>query len=342
MSQSLVDTEVDAQLRAAVADVLADHPTRVDGLDGGAVWSALRAMGATTLPVPEEWGGQGAGWREVAVVAEELGRAVAPVPFLGCVLATAALLHAGAVRDEVMRARSLYDEATLVVPLSAWPGGPLPEVAVDGGALTGTVRSVADVRGVFLVPAQGGLWLAEQAEVSPVTSLDMTRPVSDVTFSSVAATRIGDAAAVEHALLVGAAILASEQVGIAQWCLDTTVAYLKQRYQFGRPVGSYQALKHRIADLWQEIVLARAAAKAAANALDSGEDAELLAYTAQSLCAEVAVHAAEECVQLHGGIGMTWEHPAHLYLKRAKADEIALGTPGRLRAALAPLVGLPG
>ncbi|MFC7615826.1 acyl-CoA dehydrogenase family protein [Actinokineospora soli] len=289
-------------------------------------------MGATTLPVPEDAGGQGAGWREVAVVAEELGRGVAPVPYLGSVLATAALLHAGA---------PVPDAATLVVPLSAWAGGPLPEVSVDGDALTGTVRSVADVRGVFLVPAGGGLWRTEQAEVTPVTSLDLTRPVADVAFSAAPATRVGDLASVEHALVVGAAVLASEQVGIAEWCLATTVAYLKQRYQFGRPVGSFQALKHRLADLWQEIVLARAAAKAAADALDGGEDATLPAFVAQSLCAEVAVHAAEECVQLHGGIGMTWEHPAHLYLKRAKADEIALGTPGRLRAALAPLADLP-
>ncbi|GGS31844.1 acyl-CoA dehydrogenase family protein [Actinokineospora fastidiosa] len=338
MSQSLVDTDVETQLRTAVAEVLEDNPTKVDDLDGATVWSALRAMGATTLPVPEELGGQGAGWREVAVVAEELGRAVAPVPFLGSVLATAALLRA---TDDPHAAEALRGDATLVVPLSAWPGGPLPHITVDGDRLTGTVRSVADVRGTLVVPADGALWLTEQADITPVTSLDRTRPVADVEFSGAKAVRVAADGAVEHALRVGAAILAAEQVGIAEWCLDTTVAYLKQRYQFGRPVGSYQALKHRLADLWQEIVLARAAAKAAADALDTGEDAALLAYAAQSLCAEVAVHAAEECVQLHGGIGMTWEHPAHLYLKRAKADEIALGTPGRLRVLLAPLADLP-
>lgn len=334
---TLLDTDVETQLRAAVAELLADNPTTVDGT-GPDLWPALSGMGATTLPVPEELGGQGAGWREVAVVAEELGRAVAPVPFLGSVLATAALLHAGA--SDALRGAA---RAVLVVPLSSWAGGPLPSVSVSGDVLSGSVRSVADAVGaeLFVVPAGGSLWVASAAEVVAVTSLDLTRGVADVSFGGVQAVRVGSDAAVGWALTVGAGVLAAEQVGIAEWCLATTVAYLKQRYQFGRPVGSFQALKHRLADLWQEIVLARAAAKAAADALDTGVDASLLAFVAQSLCAEVAVHAAEECVQLHGGIGMTWEHPAHLYLKRAKADAIALGTPGRLRSVVAPLADLP-
>ena len=118
--------------------------------------------------------------------------------------------------------------------------------------------------------------------------------------------------------------------------------YLGERHQFGRVVGSFQAIKHRLADLWLEVVSARAAARNAADALASGaDDAAIAVAVAQAYCAPVAVHAAEEAVQLHAGIGMTWEHPAHLYLKRAKADEIALGTPGRHRAALAALVDLP-
>lgn len=129
---------------------------------------------------------------------------------------------------------------------------------------------------------------------------------------------------------------------MAQWCLDETVRYLGERHQFGRVVGSFQSLKHRLADLWLEVVSARAAARNAADALASGAaDAALAVAVAQAYCGPMAVRAAEEAVQLHGGIGMTWEHPAHLYLKRAKADEIALGTPGRHRATLAGLVGLP-
>ncbi len=107
-------------------------------------------------------------------------------------------------------------------------------------------------------------------------------------------------------------------------------------------VGSFQAIKHRLADLWLEVVSARAAARAAADALATGSpDAAVAVSVAQAYCADVAVHAAEECVQLHGGIGMTWEHPAHLYLKRAKADQLALGTAGHHRALLAELVDLP-
>jgi alkylation response protein AidB-like acyl-CoA dehydrogenase len=121
-----------------------------------------------------------------------------------------------------------------------------------------------------------------------------------------------------------------------------TVAYVKERRQFARPVGSFQAIKHRLADLWVEVTQARAASRYAAACLATGDpDAKVAVALAQAYCSEVAVHAAQECVQLHGGIGFTWEHPAHLYLKRAKADSIAFGTADAHRAALAALVNLP-
>jgi alkylation response protein AidB-like acyl-CoA dehydrogenase len=139
-------------------------------------------------------------------------------------------------------------------------------------------------------------------------------------------------------------MLAAEQVGIAQWSLETTVAYAKERQQFGRPIGSFQALKHRMAQVWRQVGLARAAAIAAADALateiDPDEIATVVAVAA-SYCSETAVLAAEEMIQLHGGIGMTWEHPAHLYLGRAKADELILGAPDQHRSRLAELVNLP-
>ena len=129
---------------------------------------------------------------------------------------------------------------------------------------------------------------------------------------------------------------------MAQWCFDTTLAYVKQRKQFGRAIGSYQAIKHRLADLWLEVGSATAAARYAADACARGdEDAATAAAIAQAYCGDVAVHAAEECVQLHGGIGMTWEYPAHLYLNRAKSDQLALGTAYRHRTRLAELVDLP-
>ena len=135
---------------------------------------------------------------------------------------------------------------------------------------------------------------------------------------------------------------ASEQFGIAQWCFDTTLAYAKQRKQFGRAIGSYQALKHRLADFWIDVNAAAATARYAADTCASRDgDATIGAAVAQAYCSGVAVRAAEECVQLHGGIGITWEYPAHLYLKRAKSDQLAFGTAYRHRARLAELVDLP-
>ena len=336
---------------------------RVEGKEpyDPALWRALAAeLGLAGLLVPEALGGQGASAREAAVVMEELGGAVAPTPFLGsAVLATSALLGCDTADEAVAgllgRLAAGRSAAALAVPLSAAPGGGFPAtVRVDGdGRLTGRVTSVADAVGadVLVVPAVGvrgpGLYevAAADAAVERFNSLDLTRPLADVTFDGCSARPLpaGDAAAaLDAALLTGAGLLASEQLGVAQWCLDETVRYLGQRHQFGRVVGSFQSLKHRLADLWLEVVSVRAAARAAADALAAGSpDTPVAAAVAQSYAAGVAVHAAEEAVQLHGGIGMTWEHPAHLYLKRAKADEIALGTPGRHRAALAALVDLP-
>ncbi|MFD4195448.1 acyl-CoA dehydrogenase family protein [Amycolatopsis thermoflava] len=360
----LLYSEVEEDLRASVRDLLTDRAgfTSVLARTESAepydlkLWRTLAAdLGLAGLAVPEELGGQGASYREVAVVLEELGRSVAPVPFLGsAVLATAALLAAG---DTELLPRLAGGEliGALAVPLTTAPDAGFPGgvSANTEGALSGSVRTVADasVADVLVVPAVGpdgpGLYAVEKAgaTVTEVVSLDLTRRLADVSFdnasSRLLASGPGAESALRQALLVGAGLLASEQVGVAQWCLDETVAYLKQRYQFGRPVGSFQALKHRLADLYLEIVSARATARYAADTLATGDsDVPVAVAVAQSTCSAVALHAAEESVQLHGGIGMTWEHPAHLYLKRAKSSELALGTPGRHRAALAGLVNL--
>jgi alkylation response protein AidB-like acyl-CoA dehydrogenase len=254
--------------------------------------------------------------------------------------------------------------AALVVPISAAPRGPFPaavRVAGRGPAGAGTVRlrgqvkAVADAlpAGALLVPAEGvpnGLFLVEATAPgvhrAPVVSLDMTRQLCDISFDDAEARQIvvGGAArsAVDAGLTAGAAMLAAEQLGLAQRCLDLTIGYLKERRQFARPVGSFQALKHRLADLWTTITLARAASRYAAACLaDNDRDAQVAVALAKSACCEAAVLAAEEMVQLHGGIGFTWEHPAHLYLKRAKAASVAFGTPGAHLAALGALVDLP-
>jgi len=256
--------------------------------------------------------------------------------------------------------------AALAVPFASAPGsafpasirvaGSKPGDATTGVArLRGMVTGAADAlpAGVLLVPADGvpqALYLvdvaAEGVGKAPVTSLDMTRQLCDLSFDDAPGTLIasGPAAsrAVDAALAAGAGILAAEQLGLAQRCLDMTVAYVKERKQFARPVGSFQGLKHRLADLWVSVTQARAASRYAAACLAIGSpDAGVAVALAKAYCSEVAVQAAQECVQMHGGIGFTWEHTAHLFLKRAKADSIGFGTADAHRAELASLVNLP-
>ena len=346
------------------------------------LWQAVAAdMGCAGLLIPERDGGAGASYREAAAAAEVLGSYVAPVPFLGsAVVATAALLSvaegssssgtpftlAKAAADLLAKMADGGVTAALAVPFATAPGsgfpasvrvaGPRPGDDATGVArLRGMVSGVADAlpAGVLLVPADGvphGFYLvdmaAEGVAKAPVTSLDMTRQLCDLSFDDAPATLIASGQAAERALdaalAAGAGILAAEQTGLAQRCLDMTVAYVKERKQFARPVGSFQALKHRLADLWVSVTQARAASRYAAACLATGSaDAKVAVALAKAYCSEVAVQAAQECVQMHGGIGFTWEHPAHLFLKRAKADSIAFGTADAHRAALASLVNLP-
>ncbi|MEU0597198.1 acyl-CoA dehydrogenase family protein [Streptomyces sp. NPDC006393] len=351
----LLYSEEEEALRAAVRDLLTDHcdPAGViTRAESGsphdlALWKALAdGMGLAGLLVPEDKGGQGATHREAAVVLEELGRAVAPVPYLtSAVVATEALLACG---DEELLARLASGRSigALAVGLHLAPGAPFPVVRRENGALHGELTGIADaaVADLLLVPAEDGGLYAVDADAVTVTgqvSLDLTRPVATVRFDGAAGRRIGDAEpAVRRALRAGAGLLASEQLGLADWTLTETVRYLKERKQFNRPVGGFQALKHRLAQLWLEVVGLRAAARNAADALARDEDTDVAVAVAQACAAPVAVHAAEEALQLHGGIGMTWEHPVHLFLKRAKADSIAYGTAGAHREALAHLVDL--
>jgi alkylation response protein AidB-like acyl-CoA dehydrogenase len=299
-------------------------------------------------------------------VAEELGRTFAPVPFLGsAVIATTALVAAG--DDELLRELAGGQvTAALAIPFAAGPRlRPATSVRLDPAGdgdepgsyrLSGTLTGLADAlpADVLLVPADGvpyGLYAVRVAQPGvgkrPQVSLDMTRQLCEIELDNVVARRVagGEQAeqAVAAALLAGAGILASEQFGLAERCLEITVAYVKERRQFARPVGGFQAIKHRLADEWVLITQARAIARYAAACLADGFGPETtLAVTlAKATCSDTSVKAAEEMIQMHGGIGFTWENPAHLYLKRAKADSIALGTSDAHRAALAVLANLP-
>ncbi|QOV39949.1 acyl-CoA/acyl-ACP dehydrogenase [Streptomyces ferrugineus] len=352
----LLYSEEEEALRAAVRDLLTDHcdapgviaRTESDAPHDLEAWKALAdGMGLAGLLVPEDRGGQGATHREVAVVLEELGRAVAPVPYLtSAVVATEALLACEAEDGLLAELASGRRIGALAVALNVAPGAAYKVVRHEDGALNGELTAIADASAadVLLVPADdGGLYAvdADAVTVTPQVSLDLTRPVATVSLDGAPGRLLGDAEpAVRRALSAGAGLLASEQLGLAEWTLTETVRHLKDRKQFNRPVGGFQALKHRLAQLWLEVVNLRAAARNAADALATGEDVEVAVAVAQAYAAPVAVHAAEEALQLHGGIGMTWEHPVHLYLKRAKADSIAYGTAGAHREALAGFIDL--
>jgi alkylation response protein AidB-like acyl-CoA dehydrogenase len=376
----LLYSDTELQLAAALADLLAERAApgdvlarteKPDTYDTG-LWRAVAAdIGLAGLLIPEPLGGAGASYRELTAAAEQFGVFVAPVPYLGsAAVATAALLSAARsssppAADLLRRMADGTVTVALAVEFPARPGRWPSAAARVAGArpgddagttrLRGTIRAVADAlpADLLLVPADGvpnGLYLVEVTTPglhrTPLVSLDMTRQLCEVSLDDVPARRlaVGDAAigAVNAGLTAGAAVIAAEQLGVAQRCLDMTVAYLKERRQFARPVGSFQALKHRLADLWTTVTLARAASRYAASCLASGDpDVPVAVALAKSACCDAAVTAAQECVQLHGGIGFTWEHPAHLYLKRAKASSIAFGTPSEHRAALANLVNLP-
>ncbi|MEU1953441.1 acyl-CoA dehydrogenase family protein [Nocardia rhamnosiphila] len=351
---SLLYSDVEDDLRASVRSLLDQHCpwervlARTDTSEGhdATLWRRLTDdLGLAGLAVPSRLGGADATWREACVVAEELGRAVAPVPFLTSAgLATALAYH---LRVETLCAELMAGVVGAVLQPFGAPSEPV-RVAVDGNRLSGRVELVAGAleADLLLVVADDAVWRIDAATVirTEAISLDMTRRLADVVLDDVPGQPLaasGGRAALAAATDITAALLAAEQLGIAERCFEMTTQYVAVRRQFGRTVGSYQAVKHRLADLWTALTQARAVARYAAARAATGEaDLAIAAALAQSVCSDVAQLAAQECVQLHGGIGFTWEHPAHLFLKRARADSLALGSPTWHRRRLAALVGL--
>jgi alkylation response protein AidB-like acyl-CoA dehydrogenase len=372
----LLYTETETELRGAVRAVLEDKAAWRDVLArtetpqtyDDKLWRTLAAeVGVAGLLIPESLGGAGASYREAAVVAEEVGRAIAPVPFLGsAVMATTALSACGDTTFLPELASGAMT-AALAIPFAAGTRTrPVPTVRLDAPEagdgpgdyrLTGVITGLADAlpADLLIVPADSvpyGLYAVRASSRGvgkrPLTSLDMTRQLCEVRLEQTPARKVASGKqaedAVAAALLAGAGLLACEQFGLAELCLDMTVAYVKERHQFARPVGSFQAIKHRLADLWVSVTQCRAAARYAADWLAAGFGPEttLAVALAKAACSDTALKAAQEMIQLHGGIGFTWEHPAHLYLKRAKADSLALGTADAHRASLDVLANLPG
>lgn len=360
-----VFTEEQAQLRAAVRKFCAENfdeqsvrtLMESDPPFDPKAWERLGSeLGVLGLSVPEADGGVGGTLVDQAVAVEELGAALACGPVFGTVfLAIPALVaaSAGEARDALLA--DLVEgrrTAAFVVPDRA---GVLDEVTVtaDGDALTGTVRQVTDAGAAddLLVAAEvsdGVALYAVDASASgvqrtPLATLDLTRPQATVELSGAPGRLVAGAAeadrVVEHALQVGSALLAVEQVGAAQHLLDLSVEYAKSRLQFGRPIGSFQAVKHKLADLLVELEHARSTAYHAVWALADGSDDPALAVSiAQATASAALTKIAADTIQVHGGIGFTWEHQAHLYFKRATVDAALLGSAEQHRSRVAELV----
>jgi alkylation response protein AidB-like acyl-CoA dehydrogenase len=328
------------------------------------VWSQLTSqLGLTALIIPEEHGGLGYGTVELAVVLEEMGAALLVSPYFATVaLAAQTLLASGSAAAQARWLPGLADgSATATVAVSD-DGGPWELAAVGSTAeatgdrwrITGTKNLVIDGDTADLVVVAA--WADSELELFVVhgdaaglgrtrlEALDPTRRLARLELDGVEGVRVGlrDASdLLERAADLVAVALAAEQVGGAQRCLDMAVDYAKVRVQFGRPIGSFQAIKHTCADVLLQVESARSAATyAAAVAADGGPEASVAASLAQSYCSEAFTHAAKASIQVHGGIGFTWEHDAHLYLKRAKSSELLFGTPVQHRARLAALVGI--
>ncbi|MDT7577572.1 MAG: hypothetical protein QOH17_3905, partial [Pseudonocardiales bacterium] len=271
-------------------------------------WKEIASLGWLGLHVPEQYGGEGAGLPELAVVLEELGRVVAPGPFLPTVLASAILVEAGPEELRSTLLPGLADGSKVgAVGLAATESdGQVRDDLVLGGGL-------ADV--VLLVVGEDVL-VSDQFERSkPDKVLDLTRRPVTVTVTATGGTRIPGAAATARRL--ARALAAAEAAGSAGACLDMAVEYAKQRKQFGRTIGTFQAVKHHCANLLLDTELAVAAAWDAQRATPGTPEAELAAAVAAARAVLAGVRAAEMNIQLHGGIGFTWEHDAHLYLRRA-------------------------
>jgi acyl-CoA dehydrogenase len=329
-------------------------------------WYRLcRELGIAGLAVPEEHGGSGFGEIELGVVFEEAGRALLCAPLLATAgLAIPLLLAVGdvAAMDRYLPGLCGGSLVATVVTAGQTGGPAAPEAPAessvtehpgvtavpgdDGWRLSGSASFVLDGAhaDVVFVPAltDGSLALfavesgAAGLGVVPLITLDQTRKQAQLRLDAVRAVRLETAdpeAALSRALNVGRAMLACEQAGGAGRCLELTVEHAKSRIQFGRPIGSFQAVKQHAADMLIKVESARSAAGAAARAAadrDGGEDLAVVAAVAKAYCSEAYVAVAGETIQLHGGIGFTWEHDAHLYFKRAWASAEMLGKPAEL------------
>jgi len=304
----------------------------VDGVDR-ALWQGFTGeLGLAGVALPEERGGAGLGMVEFAILAEQAGAQVAPLPLLASLgLAAPAILAGGTEEQKGWLPRLAAGE--LVASVAIADDGNL--IAPHGAAADLFVIATGDRAAIARRDAPG-------LTVTPLTSMDQTRPYARIETGHAVLEPLADPhAAVAAALTMGWLAIAADALGGAQACLDRTVAYAGERIQFGRAIGSFQAVKHRLADMMVMVEQARSAVYWAACAIDEGsEEATFAVHAAKAFACDTYRHCAGEMIQLHGGIGFTWEHDAHLYFKRARSDASLLGTPDWHREQIAQLAGL--
>ncbi len=330
-----------------------------------AVWSQMgEQLGLQGLVIPEEFGGSGYGYIELVVILEEMGRALLCAPFFSSVvLAANTLLHSG---DDAAKQAHLpgiasgetiatlafteengrWDEAGITATATAdgdsWKLNGTKLYVLDGHTANLLIVAARTDAGVSLFTVDGD---AAGVTRTALSTMDQTRKQAKVELADAPGTLIGTDgggwATLERVLDLAAVALAAEQVGGAQKCLEMAVQYAKDRVQFGRPIGSFQAIKHKCADMLLEVESAKSAAYYAGwAASELNEELPSVASLAKAYCSEAYFHAAAENIQIHGGIGFTWEHPAHLYFKRAKSSELLFGDPTYHRELLAQRIGI--
>jgi alkylation response protein AidB-like acyl-CoA dehydrogenase len=368
---STTSIEEQDELRAAVRRFLADKSPMSEvrrlmeepaGLDP-VVWAQMaNQLGLQGLAIPEEFGGAGYGPVELAVVLEEMGAALVVAPYLSTVVLAGQVLTASGDAGAQSRWLPAIADGSLTATLAlageagSWELSDVATRAVRSGeewAVTGTTMFVVDGHTADLIlvaaVAEDGLGLfavegsAAGVSRSRLETIDLTRRLASVEFDAAAAIRVGGDAScfLAHALDLVVTALAAEQVGGAQRCLDMAVEYAKVRVQFGRPIGSFQAIKHKCAQMLLEVESSRSAVYYASSVVaEGGAEAAISAALVKAYCSESYTHAAKENIQIHGGIGFTWEHDAHLFLKRAKSSELLFGAPPHHRERLAGLVGI--
>jgi alkylation response protein AidB-like acyl-CoA dehydrogenase len=365
-------TEEQEQLRQFVRSFLQDKSPESAvreqmeterGFDA-AVWKQMAdQLGLQSLIVPEEYGGQGFSFVELGVVLEEMGRALLCAPYFSGVLATTALIHAGDDAAKKAHLPGIASGETIATLAFTEESGKWDEAGItmeatssgDGHTLSGTKSFVIDghTADLILVAARSGAGVslfavegtASGLTREALTTMDQTRKQAKLTFDGTPATLVGTEGegwnTLSRVLDLAAVALAAEQVGGAQYVLEMAVQYAKDRVQFGRPIGSFQAIKHKCADMLLEVESAKSAAYYGLwCAAELNDELPSVASLAKAYCSEAYFHAAAENIQIHGGIGFTWEHPAHLYFKRAKSSELLFGDPAYHRELLAQRIGL--